>query len=231
MVEEAKGNKGYTEFVILRRLCMRIHNPQVVAAYTHRLDGEDGENEIAKLLYEHLQIKTQDTFNAIVVRILIFYLLCARLSVVSSMPMYWAVKKETFVDQLEIDFRPEERRKLGFRKYDSNPKLHIPHYNGDQKPKIPKYTVGQYSVKYTLKDQSYILVNCSTEKEGIQVVEKLAAYVKDEAKPSGSVADNLILTTRRGKRLALEGRAIVPFLATYHSKGNKGHILAKAFQL
>jgi hypothetical protein len=60
MAETPTEKKGYTEFVILRRIAMRIHNPQVIAAYTHRLDGTDGENDIGRLLYENLQIKTQE---------------------------------------------------------------------------------------------------------------------------------------------------------------------------
>jgi hypothetical protein len=231
MSEAVKETKAYTEFVTLRKIAMRIYNPQVVAAYTHRLDGSDEEDLIARLLYDNLQIKTQDTFNAIILRILIFYLLCSRLSVVSSTPMYWSVKKATFVDQLEIDFRPAERRKLGFRKYDTNPKLHIPHYNGDRHPKIPKYTVGQQSAKYTLKDQSYIMVNASTEEEAVSVVEKLAHYVKEDARPEGKFEDHLTTTKRKGKRLALEGRQIVPFMATYHHKNDKGVILPDVLQL
>ena len=231
MAESPTEKKGYTEFVILRRIAMRIHNPQVIAAYTHRLDGTDGENDIAKLLYENLQIKTQDTFNAIILRILIFYLLCARLQTSSTVPMWWTVKSDKFIPQLVIAFRPVTRRKLSFGKYDKNPQLHIPHYNGDEHPKIPGYTVGQYSAKYILKDGSFILVNAHTEEEAIAVVEKLAKYVIASKRPSGTILDNISTTKRRGKRLNLADRAIVPFRGDYYKKGKEGYVKEKVYQL
>jgi hypothetical protein len=231
MTTDQKETKAYTEFVTLRKLCMRIHNPQVVAAYTHKLDGEDSDNSIAKLLFDNLQIKTQDTFNAMIIRILIFYLLCGRLSVSSTVPMWWAVKKQKFIDQLVISYRPASRRKLAFRKYDPNAELHIPHYNGDDNPQIPSYTVGQQSAKYTLKDESYIMVNASTEEEAIKTVAKLAEYVKVDKRPSGEVLENITTTKRRGRKLALSDRLIVPFLGDYYKKGDQGYVKYKVFQL
>ena len=231
MAVEEKETKAYTEFVTLRKIAMRIHNPQVVAAYTHKLDGEDSDNEVGKLLFEHLQIKSKDTFNAMIMRILIFYLLCGRLSVSATVPMWWAVKAETFKPQLAIAFRPEKRRKLGFNKYDRNPELHIPHYNGSDNPKIPSYTVGKYSAKYILKDQSYILVNAHTEEEAIHVVEKLAAYVLDAYKPAGTVLENISTTKRRGKKLDLEDVLIVPYRGDFYIKAKGGYIKEKVYQL
>jgi hypothetical protein len=231
MATEPGEKKAYTEFVTLRKIAMRIHNPQVVAAYTHRLDGEDGTNEIARLLFDNLQIKTQDTFNAMMMRILIFYLLCGRLNSASTVPMWWAAKVEKFIPQLVVAYRPASRRKLDFRKYDPNSELHIPHYNGDQNPKIPKYKVGKYTAKYILKDQSYILVNASTEEEGIHVVEQLAHYVKESARPKGTILENISTTKRRGKQLALADREIVPFKADYYVKGEGGYAKQQTWQL
>ncbi|MFM2304176.1 MAG: hypothetical protein RLZZ135_1586 [Cyanobacteriota bacterium] len=231
MAENPTEKKGYTEFVILRRIAMRIHNPQVIAAYTHRLDGTDGEHEIARLLYDNLQIKTQDTFNAIILRILIFYLLCARLATSSTVPMWWTVKSEKFSPQLVISFRPAERRKLKFGKYDSNLQLHIPHYNGDEHPKIPSYTIGHYTAKYILKDQTYILVNAHSEEEAISVVEKLVNYVIESKRASGKVLDNISTTKRRGKPLSLTDRLVVPFRADYYKKGDAGYVKEKVYQL
>lgn len=231
MAAEQKETKGYTEFVILRRLAMRIHNPQVVAAYTHRLDGEDAENAIAKLLFDNLQIKPQDTFNAMIMRILIFYLLCGRASAVATTPMMWAVKAEKFKPQLVIAFRPASRRKLAFGKYDKNAELHIPHYNGAENPQIPSYTVGNQSAKYILKDGTYILVNAKTEEEAIKVVEQLVGYVKESQRPEGTILDNITTTKRRGNKLNLLNRLIVPFRGDYFKKGDEGYIKEKVYQL
>jgi hypothetical protein len=231
MSDNIKEKKAYTEFVILRRIAMRIHNPQVIAAYTHRLDGVDGENEVAKLLHDNLQIKNQDTFNAMILRVLIFYLLCARLATSSTVPMWWTVKRERFIPQLVIAFRPAIRRKLSFGKYDYNCELHIPHYNGDEHPKIPAYTVGQYSAKYILKDGTFILVNAHTEEEAISVVEKLVSYTIESKRATGTILENISTTKRRGKRLSLADRLVVPFRGDYYKKGEQGYVKEKVYQL
>jgi hypothetical protein len=145
--------------------------------------------------------------------------------------MWWTVKSDKFIPQLVIAFRPATRRKLSFGKYDRNPQLQIPHYNGDEHPKIPGYTVGKHSAKYILTDGSFILVNAKSEEEAISVVEQLAKYVIESKRPSGTILDNISTTKRRGNPLNLTDRAIVPFRGDYYKKGNEGYIKEKTYHL
>lgn len=212
----------YSQFRILRQLSAKIHNPQVIEAYTHRLDGEDRENNTALFLRQNLIIKPQDGFTEIILKSLIFYLMCGRLNLAFTLPMYWTAKAEKYKPQLAISFRPEKRRKFKYNKYDPNSELHIPHYNGHSPLTIPSYTVGMQTAKYTLTDQTYILVNAKTEDEAIKVVEQLAQYTEESKRPKGTILENITTTKRRGKPVELSGQKIVPSKAAFYAGGKEG---------
>jgi hypothetical protein len=219
---QSKDIKKYTQYRILRQLAARIHNPQVIQAYANRLDRDDKENSTSLFLRQNLIVKPKDNFSEIILKSLIFYLMCGRLNVGFVVPMMWTSKADKFKPQLAISFRPVKRRKIKYGKYDPNTELHIPHYNLAVPLSIPSYTVGMQTAKYTLTDQTYILVNALTEEEAIKVVAKLAEYTQKSKRPKGTILENITTTRRRGKVLDLDNQKIVPFYAAYYEGGKGG---------
>jgi hypothetical protein len=192
-----------TQQRVVQGIVIKIHNPQVAMAY-----------ESQPFLRNNLLVRTADPFTLVVMKLLIFYLVCGRINTASTVPMYWAEKIDRSLrQQLAIAFRPVNRRRFKFGRYDRNIQLHIPHYNGSQRPKIPSYTVGQQSAKIVLTDQSSILVNADTEAEAERVIRELLAYVEPAFVP-----DNLVihLSKRKGKALSLKGQAVRPFRADFY---------------
>jgi hypothetical protein len=192
-----------TQTRALQGILFRIHNPQVAMAY-----------ESQPFLRSNLLVRTADNFTIIMLKVAIFYLVCGRINTASTVPMYWPVKIDRSLrEQLAIAFRPEKRRRFKFGKYDRNLQLHIPHYNGDQAPKIPSYVVGQHSAKIILTDQSSILVHADSESEAERVARALLGYVRPDYIPKNVV---IHLSKRTGKALSLEGQKVRPFRADFY---------------
>jgi hypothetical protein len=190
-----------TQTKLLIGICFKIHNPQVAMAYREQ-----------PFLRSNLVVRTADNFTTVVLKLLVFYLVCGRINTASTVPMYWPTKvTKGLRAQLAIAFRPEARRRIKFGKYDPNTQCHIPHYNGDQNPKIPSYTVGIYSCRVTLTDQSTILIHGETEAEAQRVVDDLLKYVEKKFLPKEIV---YVHTKRKGLRL--EGQKVRPFKADYY---------------
>jgi hypothetical protein len=195
-----------TEYRLLKGLYIKIHNPQVAMAY-----------ESQPVLRSGCIIRSNDNFSVMLLKVAFFYLVCGRINSAATVPMYWATKIDRSLrQQLAIAYRPTERRRFKFGKYDRNTQLHIPHYVGGQRPKIPSYTVGQHSAKLILTDQSSILVHASSPDEAVEVVKALAAYVDPKFLPK---AITISTTTRRGKALSLSGQKVRPFRADYYPPG------------
>lgn len=91
---------------------------------------------------------------------------------VNALPDGWQIKKGQNIPQLVIVFR------------DANPKsksgnyvLNIPHHNGTKNIRISNYEKGDYWARWTLKDNSHLIVNARTEAESIRVIKRLEKYV------------------------------------------------------
>jgi hypothetical protein len=216
----ANPQKKSSLYKVLIQVGMKLHNPQVIQAYKEHLDSE--EQTIEPIYSKYLRIYPEDSVWEILIKFCLFYLVDGRLWVQSSTPMWWAQKGQSFKPQLAIQFRPvEKRKKFGYGSYAGNPELHIPHYNGDLNPHIPAYTVGKFSAKYALTDQTYIQVNASTHEEAEQMVLKLASYTKQEYRPTGSIDENLTSNTRK-KKPRMDGMKIAPYKAEYFERGKTG---------
>jgi hypothetical protein len=193
--------KSATEFKQLSGILFKVHNPQVAMAY-----GDQ------PFLRSALLIRTADNFTTIALKIFIFYLVCGRINTAATTPMYWPTKVQKGLRaQLAIAFRPEKRRRIKFGRYDPNTQCHIPHYNGTQNPKIPSYTVGIYSCRVTLTDQSTILINGDSETEAQRVVDALLKYVEPKFIPKEI---HYVHTKRKG--IKLEAQRVRPFRADYY---------------
>jgi hypothetical protein len=219
----ANAQKKSSNYKVLIRVAMKLHNPQVVQAYQVNLDAE--EETIDPLYSKYLKIYPDDSVWEILIKFCLFYLVDGRLWVQASQPMWWAQKKDSFKPQLTIQYRPVgERKKFGYKRYANNPQLHIPHYNGDDNPRLPTYTIGRHRAKYTLKDETYILINAATLDEAIAVVTRHASYTKEDKRPEGTIEDN-ITTTSAKKKPRLDGVKIEPFKAE-HFEGTKDGLRA-----
>jgi hypothetical protein len=81
--------------------------------------------------------------------------------------------------------------------------------------------VGRHSAKYTLIDQTYLMINAATEEEAISVITKMASYTKEDKRPHGTIAENITTNTRR-KKPRMDGIKIEPFKAEYFERGKYG---------
>lgn len=203
-----------TEAIV--KLAIELHNPLVAAAY----DKDPGEDTL--FLLKHLRIDPEDSIQHIGLKMNLFYLAAGRQPAIAPIPTFWAAKAERFRPQLAIHFRPVNRRKLAYKRYDSNGLLHIPHYNPKERsPKLPHYVIGSQTCKYHLKDGSHILVNAQTEEGALEMVKAMAKYVQTSRKPAGGVEANCTFTKRRGKTLALDGVEMKPIKAVFYERGDK----------
>jgi hypothetical protein len=192
-----------TEIATLKKLSYILHNPQVVHAYAEQ-----------PFMRKALICRSSDTVMTMVLKFVFFYLVCGRLATASTTPMMWTTKIDRSLRaQFAIAFRPTERRKFKFGKYDRNIQLHIPHYNGDKNPKIPSFRIGQYSARVFLKDRSTILVHGESEEVATKMVKALMHYVLPEMVPKEPV---ISITKRVGRALTLTGREVRAFRGDYY---------------
>jgi hypothetical protein len=225
----ANPQKKSSLYKVLIQIGMKLHNPQVIQAYREHLDSE--EQTIEPIYSKYLRLYPEDSVWEILIKFCLFYLVDGRLWVQSTTPMWWAQKGASFKPQLAIQFRPvEKRHKFGYGSYAGNPELHIPHYNGDLEPHIPAYTVGRFSAKYTLTDQTYIQVNSYTAEEAQEMVIKLAGYTNLKHRPDGDITDNLTYTSRK-KKPRMDGMKIAPYKAEYFAAGKTGMKVILKIQL
>ncbi len=216
----ANPQKKSSNYKVLIQVGMKLHNPQVIEAYKEHLDSD--EQTIEPIYSKYLRLYPEDSVWEILIKFCLFYLVDGRLWVQSTTPMWWAQKGESFKPQLAIQYRPVGKRpKFNYGSYAGNPELHIPHYNGELSPHIPAYTIGRYSAKYTLTDQTYLMVNASTSDEAIAVITKLIAYTKPDKRPHGEIIENITTNTRR-KKPRMDGIRIEPFKAEYFEGGKYG---------
>jgi hypothetical protein len=211
----------------LLNILKQIMNPQVIAAYQTADEGDD-----VGFLLRKLQIKDDDTFNEAMLKANIFFLAAGRVNAVAPVPTFWAAKAERFRPQLAIAYRPVERKKLSYLRYQGNGLLHIPHFDPKAEAlKIPNYTIGQYSCKYTCKDGANIIVNASTEAGALEHVKALARYVKASQKPKGGIEQNCSFTKRGGKPLLLDGVEMRAFKGSYYDRAEKSQTPVRTYQL
>jgi hypothetical protein len=212
--------KKSSNYKVLIQIGMKLHNPQVIQAYKEHLDSE--EQTIEPIYSKYLRLYPEDSVWEILIKFCLFYLVDGRLWVQSSTPMWWEQKAQSFKPQLAIQYRPVgNRRKFSYGVYAGNPELHIPHYNGDGNPHIPSYTIGKYSAKYTLIDQTYLMINAHTQEEAIAVLVKMASYTKVDKRPHGEITENITTNTRR-KNPRMDGIKIEPFKAEFFTGGKYG---------
>jgi hypothetical protein len=212
--------KKSSNYKVLIQVGMKLHNPQVIQAYKEHLDSD--EQTIEPIYSKYLRLYPEDSVWEILIKFCLFYLVDGRLWVQSSTPMWWAQKGASFKPQLTIQYRPVGKRpKFGYGSYAGNPELHIPHYNGEASPYIPRYTIGKYSAKYTLLDQTYLMINAQTQEEAIKVLTKLASYTELDKRPAGDIAEHITTNTRR-KNPRMDGIKIEPFKAEYFVRGKHG---------
>lgn len=220
--------KKYNNYKVLVRIAMRIHNPQVIQAYRGGINGV--YDPLDTVLVKYLKVYPKDSLMDVLMKFALFYMVDGRLGVQSSNLTWWTQKAETFKPQLVIQYRPTgERKKFGYNSYAGNPQFVIPHYNGADSPVIPSFTIGQYSAKYMLDDQSYIMINASSEEEAIGVVSQMAKYVLDSRRPNDEIKP-AISTSKRARKPRMDGVKIEPYKGEYFTGGQDGERLLVRLQ-
>jgi hypothetical protein len=215
---------------LITQLVSGIHNERVNEVYgTEALSSKDTHQAKRKAILENFTIDPiQDPYPLIVMKLLGYYLVCDRISQVSA-PYMYPERRDGIKPQLCITYRPTKRKKWfdkkGKVRYSPNAELHIPHW--DEKvltnpPSMLSYTVGNWSVKYTLIDGTYILVHGKTKKEASDIAISLAELTNPKYRPEGAIKDNLVSTERpKAKTTLLDGLVIKPFQISYYHGGEQ----------
>lgn len=109
---------------------------------------------------------------------------------------------------------------------DANPKsksgnyvVNIPHHNGTKNINISSYDKGDYWARWTLKDNSQLIVNAKTENEAIRVIKKLEKYVD---KRFQTPEKPWLVTGRVAKGTYKQFKA-VPIRADWYPEGKEDH--------
>lgn len=216
--------KNSTKLRLLTQVIAKIHNPQVIDAYPVDLDGQSGADGQSgtSVLREWLTIAVDDSVIIMILKLLAFYLACGKLMAVATIPVDYAVKAQALRPQLCIVWHPVGRDRLKGGKKRGNYQNTIPHFNGDTSIALPVYTLGQFTCIYRLIDNSYIMVNASTEAEASRVVTIMAGYTKENMRPPGAIIDNLKITKRSGRQI--DKVKLSPHRVDYYEGRGKGFL-------
>jgi hypothetical protein len=215
---------------LITQLVAGIHNERVQEVYgAEALTTKDVQRSKRKAILDNFTIDPiQDPYPLIVMKLLGYYLVCDRMSQVAS-PYLYPEKRDKIKAQLSISYRPVKRLKWfdknGKVRHSPNGELHVPHWDDStlkNPPAMLSYTVGNWSVKYTMIDGTYILVHAKTKKEATEVVISLAGMTNPKYRPAGEIKDNLITTERpKAKITLLDGLVIKPFQICYFHGGEQ----------
>jgi hypothetical protein len=213
---------------LISQLIASVHNERLTETYgTENLSGKGKDSIKQQAILDNFKIEpTTDPFPLVVLKILGYYLVFDRQSH-PSVPYLYPIRTEGIKPQLCLHFRPTKRKKWKDKKgkvrYSKDGYFHIPHWKESvltHPPAIPSFTIGSYSTKYTLIDNSYILIHTKTEKQGKEVMLQLAELTDPKFRPSGTIEDNLIQTKRGGgKVLESDGLIMQCFQISYFRGG------------
>ena len=127
-------------------------------------------------------------------------------------PESWRVQVGHDIPQLAVVYR-----NLNPKSKSGDYPIHIPHYNGNRNPKIKPYYKGNYWARWTLKDNSKIIVNAKTEAEALKVIRQLEKYVERKYKTKETPG----LVTGEVSKGTYDEFLAVPIRADYYPTGKK----------
>jgi hypothetical protein len=215
---------------LITQLVAGLHNERVQEIYgAEPLSSKDSYAVKRKAILENFTINPiEDAYPLIVMKLLGYYLVCDRMTQ-AAVPYLYPERRDKIKPQLSISYRPAKRKKWfdknNIVRYTPNGELHVPHWDESvfkNPPKMLSYTVGNWSVKYTLIDGTYIVVHAKTKKEASDVVISLAEMTNPKYRPNGEIKDNLISTERpKAKITLLDGLVIKPFQICYFHGGEQ----------
>ncbi len=129
-------------------------------------------------------------------------------------PESWQVQVGNDIPQLVIVFRnADPKSKSG------DYPLYIPHYNGNRRPKIKPYEKGDHWARWTLKNNSRLIVNAKNEAEAVRVIKQLEKYVERKYRTPESPG---LVTGEVAKGTYKQFKAI-PLRADYYPTGKKSN--------
>ena len=150
---------------------VRIGHNRRVKAYFRDTVSDTAAATGRQALKTSLLIRDDDSALETMTKMLYFSNYLDR-DLVTTQPDGYQIKKGQDIPQLVIVFRDRDPKSIS-----GDYPLYVPHYNGNKNPKIPSYNKGDHWARWTLKDNSKIIVNAKTETEALQVIKKLEKYV------------------------------------------------------
>jgi hypothetical protein len=212
---------------VLISIVMRLYNPEVMYTYT----GQGGsENEAVgatkQVLRTHLTVKPDDTPIIAIFRMFIFFFVCGRYIIGAAPLTLYPVFKDRTRTHLHLYFKPIKKGQKIIRqdgRIENAPyaDFSIPHYIGNKRPIIPRYTYGGWAVSMKFTDESSISIKTLTKEEGVKVILELCKFVDPKYYPVGGCTQNnlRISEPNNGKKNRLHGIQLKPYKAEYYKFG------------
>lgn len=212
---------------VLMAIVMRIYNPDVMYTYTGKGDSEDEAASLTKkTLRENLTVKPDDTIALASFKMFIYYFVCGRFIPAASPLTYFPVFKNRTRTHLKVFLKPVQKGKMIIRRdgkmgYAPHSDFTIPNYIGGERPTIPQYTYGGWTVTLSFTDQSSIQLRTLTREEGVTIVLGLGNYVDKKYHPVGGLIEkNLrISEPNQGKKNNLHGIKLKPLKVEFYKYG------------
>lgn len=193
---------------------MRIGHNRRVKAYFRDTASDTAAATGRQALKTSLLIRDDDSALETMTKMLYFSNYLDR-DLAATFPESWQVQVGHDIPQLAIIFRNSDPKSKS-----GDYTTYIPHYNGNKNPKIKPYNHGDYWARWTLKDNSKIIVNAKTEAEAVKVVKQLEKYVERKYR----TPELPWLVTGEAAKGTYKQFKAVPIRADYYPTGKKkGH--------
>lgn len=212
-------------------IAMRLYNPEVM--YTYTAAGESGDEGVLatkKILRTHLTVKPDDTPIVAIFRMFIYFFVCGRFSIAAAPLSLYPVWRDKTRNHLHVYLKPVKKgqkivRQDGRIQNAPYADFSIPHFIGtkDKRVRIPSYTVGGWTVRLNLKDQSFLQIRSSTKEEGIKVVTELSKSIDPKYLPDGGVRAGILRINQpnEGKVAKLNGVKIRAYKVEFYKFGEE----------
>lgn len=210
MVNRPQSTFDANSWEFTQRVVRIGHNRQV-RSYFRDENSENSTSTGRAAIKTALTIRDEDSAMETLVKMTYFkqYL---ETDITAVYPDGWQIKRGQNISQLAIIFRNADRNSTS-----GDYPLHIPHYDGTRRPRIPSYEKGDHWARWTLTDNSQIIVNAKTEAEALRVIRRLEEYVERKFRTK----ENPGLVTGRVSRGTYRQFRATPIRADYFPNGKE----------
>ncbi len=204
--------KNHDNWQFTKKIAKIGHN-RAVKKHFSDVKTDSGRANGRQAIKTALLIKNTDSANEIIVKILHFRfgLIETNIDTVVTHPEAWHTHPiSDDIPQLVVVYR-------GARERTGNYSVTIPHYSGSKTPNFPRYTKGNATVVWVLRDSSKVVVNAKTHQEGLKFLKRIEKYIPVKYHSTDY---------RKSIRKDIKIREFKPVRADFYPKGRKSKLVA-----